>query len=872
MAADGGLGRCVDEVVAAGGDAVSQKDAKALLSLVDERAERIGRERGIPAADAARLAGKEISDAEAAAAAVERRNALLNLTTRIARRQQIEDVAATVGGAKGPDLAHAVMNQVVARNAPARGNRLSAEALWRTRQADYAGGLSVALKKAGLLSAFRDGKMEQAWGRELYELSMRAAGQPDHVGATGNAHALQIATIVHGLQEDARRRLNSLGAWIGDYSGYITRTVHDMDKVRRAGFDAWRDFITPRLDERTFEGVTDRGKFLRDTWNALSTGVHLADREQVGMKDAAFSGPGNLADRLSQGRKLHFTDATSWMAYQRQFGRGSLAEQMTSALDRSARQEALLRRWGTNPEAEFQQDFRYLEEKFRDTAPDQVIALRAQQQAIQKRFDFLTGEANRPANQMVADIASGVRAVQSMAKLGGVAFTHLSTFATKAAELRYQGVGWLESYGNSLGALFAGRGLGEQRELADLLLAGTEGMHGHMLSRFHADDAPAGTMGKLANRFFELSGLTYLVDGQKAGAARLMARHLGTLVDRDFAGLPPQVRRGLASYDISPAEWDALRQAPNHTMVDGRLHLTPDAALRTSDAAIAAAGRKLTLPDAARPQVAKTPREASPDMLLNAREDLALKLHAYYADVADRSVITPGIDERALLRGGAPGSLPGEAMRFLAQFKTWGTAAVRQGIGREIYGGQGVAGAVGGIVHLALAGAVMGYLTMTLKDLMKGQSPRPPLDPRTVFAAMMQGGGFGILGDYAFGDFSRFGHSLTESLAGPAAGTLSDLANLVALGRGLLTADPNARAGDAGPEALRILKDNTPFINLFYVRRALDYLLLHSLQESMNPGYLRRAEKSAQQRTGRSFLPAWAGPLSAKNHLPTFGH
>jgi hypothetical protein len=53
---------------------------------------------------------------------------------------------------------------------------------------------------------------------------------------------------------------------------------------------------------------------------------------------------------------------------------------------------------------------------------------------------------------------------------------------------------------------------------------------------------------------------------------------------------------------------------------------------------------------------------------------------------------------------------------------------------------------------------------------------------------------------------------------------------------------------------------------LFYTRRVLDYLLFHSLQESMNPGYLRRAEQQLQKQTGQTYF------LPPTNHLHTFGH
>ena len=322
-----------------------------------------------------------------------------------------------------------------------------------------------------------------------------------------------------------------------------------------------------------------------------------------------------------------------------------------------------------------------------------MIALSKGETGAKTLFSYLTGEANRPGNQQWAEALAGVRAVQSMAKLGGVAFTHLSSFVTKAAELRYHGVGFLEAYGNNVDSLLTGRGRGETRELSDLLLAGVEGMHGNMMARFHADDAPSGTVSKLTNTFFRYTGLTYMLDAQKAGMKRVMSRVLGREVGNAYEALPAELQRTLRSYDISPAEWDALRTAPDHFTVDGRTHLTPHAAMVADEGALLAAQRGVDIPaDAANGDVRRAlaaSQDVTPAMIEGARDQLALKLHALFADVADRGIITPGIADKAMILGGArPGTLAGEALRFVAQFKTWGMAAVRQGLGRELYGGQ----------------------------------------------------------------------------------------------------------------------------------------------------------------------------------------
>lgn len=849
---------CIDRIVKAG--KLTAAEAAKVLDELDRRMQRLAREKGLAPDDALREAEREMIQAQQATAAIERRNALLNLQKRISRQQRISDTAAALGG----DLATAIRNQVVAINTPVNGGRLSAEAVWKTRAAEYASRVVAPLQKAGLLDALRRGTLDSKWPLELYELSLKAAGDARaNPGVTGTKEALMIAQIFHDVQESARARLNRQGAWIGQYAGYITRTTHDPDKIRLAGFGKWRAFIEPRLDERTFDGVDDRAKFLEATYYALRTGVHLSDEGGVGFKDPAFVGPVNRAAKLSESRVLHFRDAEGWLDYQRQFGSGSVLQQMLQSFDRAARQEAIMDRWGTNPAAAFRDDIRYFNETNRDIQPDAVDKLNDKETEIQILFDMLDGKANRPVNKWWAQLSADVRTNESMAKLGMVAFTHLGSSVTKAAELRYQGVGIFERYANFLESLFAGRGSGEVKELADLLHAGVEGIHGSILNRFAPDDTRPGTLSKLANKYFSLTGLTWLIDAQKAGSERVISRMLGRLIETRFDALPAEIQRGLSLYDINPAEWEAVRSAPGHFAIGDRTFLTPDAATRADQATIAEAwkARRNDLRSAASGRLGGAIKDREPTMpeADAYRDDLALRLHAYMHDIADRGIITPGIGDRALMTGGLPPGIPaGEALRFVSQFKLWGIAAVRQGLGRELYGGGG---AISGVIQLAIGAAIMGYITMTLKNLAMGLTPRPPNSGATWAAAMMQGGGFGILGDFLFGEYSRFGGGLGDTLLGPVFGqSTTELMNI-------WNEMKDGRYRDIAPEASRLITNNLPFVNLFYTRAALNYLFLHSLQEAMNPGYLRRAERRLKERTGQTYFLS-----PAANHLHTFGY
>ena len=55
-------------------------------------------------------------------------------------------------------------------------------------------------------------------------------------------------------------------------------------------------------------------------------------------------------------------------------------------------------------------------------------------------------------------------------------------------------------------------------------------------------------------------------------------------------------------------------------------------------------------------------------------------------------------------------------------------------------------------------------------------------------------------------------------------------------------------------QAFQIFKNNTPFLNLFYVRAALDYLILYDVQEAISPGSLRRMERRLKKEQGKEFI------------------
>jgi len=235
--------------------------------------------------------------------------------------------------------------------------------------------------------------------------------------------------------------------------------------------------------------------------------------------------------------------------------------------------------------------------------------------------------------------------------------------------------------------------------------------------------------------------------------------------------------------------------------------------------------------------------------LADARRDLEVKLRRFFADEMRFAYIeTDATSRRLALQGTQGGTVVGEIMRTLAQFKGWPIAFTQRTLGRAIYG-QPNRTAMDRLLTGANVGSVVatmmfaGYLTLTLKDLLRGYGPRDPTERQTLLAALVQGGGAGIFGDFLFGQANRFGGSFAATVAGPLVGGVGeDLQKLYLM----------AREGDVkSGRALGILLQNTPFLNLWYLRPVLDFLVLNALREHLSPGHLSKLDRDRRRDFGQ---------------------
>lgn len=827
---------------------------------VREIAERLKREKARLAADGqitraddalAKFAQGE-ADKIRIAAALQRKQAALNV---ILRDEWDSGADAMVGAGMRRD--QAILAHLVGTSRGVAGGRKSVAARRIALESDWLGGLLKDVQAdpdtAHAVALLKNPKAAAPFFanvvREMREL--REGGTP---GRTGDKAAQKVAKVFANYAEASRLEANRSGANIGKLDGWSPQS-HDARKVMRVGGDKWLADIMPLLDhERSFAGASpeDVRRILLEVHDNIVFG-----------KDAALSpaargdrvGPANFARSLEKHRVLHFKDADAWLAYADKYGRGHVATAMLDHLHHMARKVSVMQTLGPNPQVFLDAFIKGQMSKARGeaaagnqraaTALDRLGKVNLNESTrgpIAQAYAEVTGGTFGAVNLTAAHIGAGIRAVESMGKLGFAPVSSVTDLVTFAHAMRFQGKNIVQGYADGFHALLAGRQGHEQKQLALMLGVFHDSILGDIHSRYQAEDNVPGKMSRAMATFFKLSGLNWWTDRLTNAFARMSSAFMADHAHLPLAELDDAYRHVLALHGLDGARWDVARQAV-HKAEDGTRYIVPEKVRELPDAAFAG----LT-------------RDGSPVQTERARRELEWDMRSFFADEANYAVLKA--DDRTRMfavRGTKPGTTLGEAMRFVTQFKSFPIAYVQRSLERTMRGGPGGKADYVALGELIAMSTLFGYGAMTAKDFLKNKTPRDPTNWKTMLAAMQQGGGIGIYGDFLFSAQDRMGGSPLETLLGPTYGTASSLAKLLLDIRDNAKSKKDEAAGTiiahkTKADAFQFALNNTPYINLWYTRAALDLAILNSFQEYMSPGTFHRREKQMQTDYGQSYL------------------
>lgn len=862
-----------------------------------------GKAMGLEKELAARV--RQAGDEERLRTVLERKQAALT----VRRRAEVEKSIAAMM-TDGANFGQAMEALMVGSSGRFAGARQSVSARRFGIRGEVYGGIARELDDIpGALDLLRK---DQAFG-ELVHREMLA---PD---ATGDATARKVAAIFSRYMEDMRLRLNDAGANIGRLENYAPQS-HAEERLLKAGPERWIDYVYSRLDwERSFPAVTDeaaRREILAEVFDNIISGQN---RRANAREKGSYRGPRNMARGMAQERVLHFRDAAASLEYHQNFGRGNILQAVAGQLSRYADRLSLMEIFGPNPEIMLQSLIEGQKKRLRLDLPDELRPLargrdakkleRLEKELTRARkagqevkaarlageweqemsvlkarlsreadrlwkghregkigiyYAILAGETGSPVNPTMARIASTARVLQSIAKLGGATLSAFADVFIKASNLRYNGENLFSAYKKAFNIRLEAMQSHERKQFGRMLGLYANNMIADLSIRFDAADAPSGFWSRAQNSFFKLSGLEAWTEGHKASYTMTLSNMLGQGARGDFGGVNRHFAATLKRHGLD-GRWNLLRKMARRE-IDGEWHLLPERAYELTDADI-----DPYLPETLRqearpnePERAQIWQRAREREQARVRRDTANSIMGFYADETAYAVLEPDARTRAFMYGNSQaGTARGEMWRFIWQFKSFPVAYTQRFLGEGRWGRAGDAGKlddVPGMIHAAVSGLTFGYMAMCAKDIAKGRQPRSPEKLETWFAAAMQAGGAGIMGDFFLGVSDRFGNQASGNMLGPGLSAVSDF--LPVLGQAV-----RGEWQGAGEDLLRLGLNNAPGINLWYTRAALDYMLLFHVREMLSPGTLARTERKIREEYNQTYLNINGLDLTPSKHI-----
>ena len=707
-----------------------------------------------------------------------------------------------------------------------------------------------------------DGMFDKADGKLQEELAITQQQISEGMEVTTkNQDIKKLAEIMEKHSELTRQALNARGANIPKMWGYVVRQSHDQFNVRAAAnrlgknieeivadpnlkgtdinynknFTAWKNFIMQYLDgDRTFGNTDNIDSFLMNSYNSL-----VGNKIQVADGASGVFGSNSVTKGISNKRVLHFKSAKDWYAYNEKFGTGSLKETYYSGLMTAGRNIGMLDTLGTKPKENF--------EKIRVAISNRMLANNRSTESLSsyRQFEKFMNVVDGTVYTFdggkfgfaVAKWSAIGRAVGNVAKLGGAVISAAADIGIYASEMKYQGRSFLGGMGEAMGGIGKIKNTKQKRDIAKGLGFLGDGTTYDISGRFQVGDNLNKGWTKIQRTFFKYNLLSWWTNTLKENSMLGMANYYAKQKNLSFDQLNKPLQDFFKLYNIDSTKWNVIRKTAMSKADDGTEFINISELSNMSDADI----KKITGMN----DLSKTELQMEKDKFKYSVSGMLLDRSIY-------AVIEPDARTKGTMtQGTLAGTGMGEAIRFVGQFKAFPMAIGNKVLGREIAflrkgPNQDIGRGIKGLASIVVVSGFMGYMSMTAKDLLKGKEPRDPNNFKTIMAAFLQGGGLGIYGDVLFKE-QRDAGSVAAGLIGPFPTTVIDL------GLALKYA-VTGEGGKAGRAAYRTISSNIPFLNLFYIKAAFDYMIGFQIMETMNPGVLKRVEKRMKKDYNQEYL------------------
>lgn len=654
---------------------------------------------------------------------------------------------------------------------------------------------------------------------------------------TNDPHAKAIAQAFAATAEKARTRANAAGMHIGKLAKWGLPQAHDTRKIRKVGYAEWRDFIVPRLDLDEMGRVFNNGvPFTPQTVDALVKDAYEAIRTDGYSRRGPSANFGqSMANRRADHRFFTFKDSAAWTEYADRFGSGRDAFRvMMGHLDSMANDIALMEELGPNPA----HGFAFLIDAAKQMAarsqdPGALDKVTGKAKLAQNMMDLYSGKTNIPDNRRIAMGAAALRNYLTAAHLGSAILSSTTDFNTQRLAASFAGMASSGPF-RKLIRLATSRQMREIANDAGLIFENAVDV-GNAAARYELENMHVEAAARLADFTIRASGLGHLTEIQRqAFGLEFMNTAAKSWHGKTFSNLPAKTQRMFKSYGINEIDWALIQTAQIYTAPNGLK-------LLRSQEIEAVAGQAIA------------------DRYMEAVSSLT-----------DFAIPTTDLYGKALVTGGTkPGSIAGEFIRFGLQFKAFPvTLMVTQfsRIAAEAF--QGRAGtAFSYAAGLVVGNTILGALAMQLKETAKGRDPKDMTTPEFWIAALLQGGGLGIFGDFLVADVNRFGNSFGQTLTGPGVAFADDFIRLTA---GNIRQAALGQDTDIGKELVEMLRQYTPGGSLWYLRAAFEREVLDQLQAVVDPDArdaFRNKERNARKQGTSYFYGPGSSAITGRGSI-----
>ena len=654
------------------------------------------------------------------------------------------------------------------------------------------------------------------------------------LGKEGNYsdEVVEIGKSMRDTFEYLRGRFNRAGGAIGKIENYFPVT-HNAIAVANKGFDQWfatiKDLIDPSkmINPRTNEPfkivtksisgnnlvsikstrqIKDFDDAMKDVYKSITqNGYNKVDPGKSGFAKS-------MANKRADHRFLAFKNSDAFMKYNDEFGEGNPFDVFLSHVQSMSRDIGIMERLGPNPNA----TLKYMQMTIKKEAETSELTGKAKQRLInksnkaQKRisdyYSHLSGDANSPVDSVVGNWFAALRNFLTSAQLGGAFISAITDLNSSRVTRKMAGLSQWNTLSDVVKFMNPLK-LEERGKVAirlGLIAEGWTALASHQMRMVGEMTGPEWSR-RLSDVVMRASLLSPWTQANRWAFGQ---EFLGKMVDarnvslKDLKDYNFYLFEKLNEYGFDSKTWDIIRKTEKWVDEESGADFFSIENLR-----------KRT------------------DLTDRQKDRLSNKILGMINNETNFAVPSSSTKGKAFFTGGTKaGTVEGELMRSVLMYKNFGVTVINTHIMRMITQ-TGFKNKLSYFTNFAVASTILGGVALQMKDLARGRDPRP-VDGKFVAAAMAQGGGWGIFGDFIFADQNRYGQGIWTTFSGPMGGLANDLGKLTI---GNIQELVKGEDTQFSSEIVGMLSKYTPGSSLWYGRLALERLVMDQLQRLTDP-------------------------------------